>query len=398
MTINYTDRQVLGLLAPVLQVKIGWSETQYAHIVRAFLIAYAVGPLLMGWFIDRLGTRIGYAVSAAVWSLAAASHSLARTVSGFATARFALGLGESGNFPAAIKAIAEWFPKKERALATGIFNSGTNAGATIAPLIVPWIAIRLGWQFAFLFTAGFSAVWIVCWLTLYREPQEDRRLSPAELNYIFSDAAEPVRHISWLELLVHRQCWAFVLGKSLTDPVWWFFLFWLPKFFSTVHGVSLMGLGLPLVIIYNSATVGSVFGGWLPHRFLNAGWQLNRARKVAMLICAGAVVPVIIAAKVHSLWGAVAVIGLAVAAHQGWSSNLFTLASDLFPKNAVASVVGMGSCGGALGGAMIATLTAFLLQLTHSYIPIFFIASVIYLLALLVIHVLAPRLHPAIVA
>jgi ACS family hexuronate transporter-like MFS transporter len=395
MTINYTDRQVLGLLAPLLQVKIGWSEEQYASIVRAFLIAYAVGPLLMGWFTDRFGARIGYAVSAAVWSLAAASHSLARTVSGFRIARFALGLGESGNFPAAVKTIAEWFPKKERALATGIFNSGTNAGATIAPLIVPWIAMRLGWQFAFLFTGAFSAVWIVCWLTLYREPQEDRRLSPAELNYILSDNVGPARHMSWLSLLVHRQCWAFVLGKSLTDPVWWFFLFWLPKFFSTVHGVSLMGLGLPLVVIYNSATLGSIFGGWLPERFLNAGWQINRARKVAMLICAGAVVPVMLAARIHSLWGGIAIISLAVAAHQGWSSNLFTLASDLFPKNAVASVVGMGSCGGALGGAMIATLTGFLLQLTHSYLPIFFIAGIIYLLALLVIHALAPRLRPA---
>jgi len=380
----------------MLQVKIGWDEKQYAYIGTAFLVAYAIGLPVMGRFIDRVGTRLGYSVSIAVWSLAAISHSFVRTAFGFGVARFALGLGESGNFPAAIKTVAEWFPKRERALATGIFNSGTNAGATIAPLVVPWIAVRLGWQFAFLFTGAFSAIWIACWLSIYRKPNEDARLSAAELNYILSDPAEPNTRLSWSELLVHRQTWAFVLGKFLTDPIWWFFLFWLPKFFSSVHGVTLMGLGLPLIVIYNSATIGSIVGGWLPAHFLKTGWPANRARKTAMLICACAVIPVLVAARVQSLWAAVVVISIAVAAHQGWSANLFTLVSDLFPKNAVASVVGIGSFAGSMGGALIATFTGFLLQLTHSYVPIFFIAAFIYLLAFLVIQSLTPRLQPVV--
>ena len=249
-TINYTDRQVLGLLAPTLQATIGWSEAQYAYIGTAFLIAYALGLLFMGRLIDRVGTRFGYAVAIAIWSLAALAHALVRSALGFGLVRFALGFGEAGNFPAAIKAIAEWFPKKERALATGIFNSGTNAGATIAPLVVPWIALRLGWQFAFLFTGGFSAVWIACWLTIYRRPQDDKRISAWELDYVLSDPVERPAKITWSHLLTYRQTWTFVLGKFLTDPIWWFFLFWLPKFFSTVHGVSLKGLGLPLIVIY----------------------------------------------------------------------------------------------------------------------------------------------------
>ena len=393
-TINYTDRQVLGLLAPLLQVKIGWDEKQYSYISTAFLVAYALGLPFIGRFIDRVGTRIGYSTAIAIWSLAAISHSMARSAFGFGVARFALGIGESGNFPAAVKTIAEWFPKKERAFATGIFNSGTNAGATIAPLVVPWIALRFGWQFAFLFTGLFSAIWIVCWLTFYRRPQDDPKLSASELNYILSDPAETSVQLSWLNLLAHRQTWAFVLGKFLTDPIWWFFLFWLPKYFSTVYGVSLLGLGLPLIIIYNGATVGSIFGGWLPVRFLKLGWTINRARKTAMLVCSVAVIPVLLAARIHSLWGAVAVISIAVAAHQGWSANLFTLSSDLFPKSAVASVVGIGTFFGSIGGALIATFVGFLLQWTHSYVPIFFIAAFVYLFALVVIHAITPRLQP----
>jgi MFS transporter, ACS family, hexuronate transporter len=392
--INYTDRQVLGLLAPMLQVKIGWSETQYAYIGTSFLIAYALGLLFMGPLIDRVGTRLGYAIAIGIWSLAALAHALVQSTLGFGIVRFALGFGESGNFPAAIKTIAEWFPKKERALATGIFNSGTNAGATIAPLVVPWIALRLGWQFAFLFTGVFSAMWIVCWLTIYRRPVEDKRVSPWELEHILSDPPEPSAKIEWSHLLTYRQTWTFVLAKFLTDPIWWFFLFWLPKFLSTVHGVSLHGMGLPLIVIYNSATVGSIFGGWLAARLIQAGWTVNRARKTAMLVCAIAVLPVMLAARIQSLWGAVALISIAVAAHQGWSANLYTIVSDMFPKSAVASVVGMGSFGGAIGGALIATLTGFLLQVTHSYVPIFLIAGLVYLIALLVIQSLSPGLQP----
>ena len=323
------------------------------------------------------------------------SHALARTPFGFGLARFGLGFGESGSFPAAVKTVAEWFPKKERTLATGFFNSGTNVGATVAPFVVPRIAERFGWQFAFLFTGVFSAIWIVSWLAIYRSPQDDPRLSPAELKYILSDS-EGTKDVQlpWLSLLIHRQTWAFLLGKSLTDPIWWFFLFWLPKFLYSVHGVKILSLTLPLIVIYNSATVGGLFGGWLPGRFLKAGWSSNRARKVSMLICASAVIPVVFAARTHSLWGTIALISLAVAAHQGWSANMFTLSSDLFPKKAVASVVGIGSCAGAIGGALMATFTGFLLQLTHSYVPIFFIAGFIYLVALMVIHSLTPRLQP----
>jgi ACS family hexuronate transporter-like MFS transporter len=394
-TINYMDRQVLGLLNPLLQARIGWNNIQYGYIVDAFVAAYAIGFLFMGGFIDRVGTRIGYAVSIAIWSVAAMSHALVRTALGFGAARFALGLGESGNFPAGIKTVAEWFPRKERALATGIFNCGTNVGATIAPFVVPWIAIHWGWQFGFLFTGIFSAIWVVVWLKIYRKPQEHPKVSAAELAYIQSDPPEPSVRIAWSALLPHRQAWAFIIAKFLTDPIWWFYLYWLPTYLTTQHGVSLTGLGLPLLIIYNAASVGSIFGGWLPAKFLKAGWTVNRARKVAMLICAAGVVPIVMVARVRSLWAAVALISLATAAHQGWSANLFTLASDMFPQRAVASVVGIGGFGGAIGGMCIATFTGFLLQLTGSYVPIFVIAGSVYLIALVFVQLLAPHLKPA---
>jgi MFS transporter, ACS family, aldohexuronate transporter len=394
-TINYVDRQVFGLLTPLLQTKIGWNEIQYGYIVASFQAAYAIGLLLMGGVIDRIGTRLGYAAAIAIWSLSAMAHALVHSALGFGVVRFFLGLGESGNFPAAIKTVAEWFPKKERALATGIFNSGTNIGAIIAPLVVPWIAVHLGWQFAFLFTGVFSAIWVVCWLVIYRKPQEHPRVSAAELDYIQSEPIEPTVKIAWLRLLPHRQTWAFIIGKFLTDPVWWFFLFWLPKFFATEHKLTLTGLGLPLIVIYTGASVGSIFGGWLPARLLKAGWTVNRARKTTMLVCAIAVVPIVIAAGVQSLWGAVALISLATAAHQGWSANIFTLVSDMFPRRAVASVVGIGGFGGAVGGALIAVFVGFVLQHTHSYVPVFIIAGSAYLLALLIIQLLVPRLQPA---
>ena len=394
-TMNYVDRQILGLLAPVLEKNIGWNEIQYGYIVTAFQGAYAVGLLLMGRLIDRIGTRAGYALSIGLWSLAAMAHALARTPLGFGAARVALGFGEAGNFPAAIKTVAEWFPRKERALATGVFNSGTNLGAAVAPLFVLWIAARLGWQFAFLSTGLLSAIPIIFWVRMYRKPQEHPRLSAAELHYIQSDAVEPAAKIPWTRLLPHRQTWAFLIGKFLTDPIWWFFLFWLPKFLYTQHGLSLTGLGLPLVVIYNAACVGSICGGWLPAKLLKAGWSVNRARKTAMLVCALAVVPIVVAAHVKGLWTAVALISLAAAAHQGWSANLFTLTSDMFPQRAVASVVGIGGFGGAIGGMFIASFAGWVLQITGSYLPMFIIAASVYLLALGLIHVLAPRLSPA---
>jgi MFS transporter, ACS family, hexuronate transporter len=394
-TMNYVDRQILGLLAPVLEKSIGWNQVQYGYIVTAFQGAYAVGLLLMGRLMDWIGARAGYALSMGIWSLAAAAHALARTPLGFGAARVALGIGEAGNFPAAIKTVAEWFPKKERALATGVFNSGTNLGATLTPLIIPWVVERYGWQFAFLSTGVLSAVPIFFWLRTYRRPQEHPRLTRGELQYIESDPSEPTIKIAWLRLLPHRQTWAFLIGKFLTDPIWWFFLFWLAKFLNTEYGLSLTRMGLPLVIIYNAASLGSILGGWLPAKLLKAGWTVNRARKSAMLLCALAVVPVVIAARVHNLWLAVGLISLAVAAHQGWSANIFTLVSDMFPQRAVASVVGIGGFGGAVGGMFIATFAGWILQVSGSYFPMFIFAGSAYAIALLIIHLLVPGLERA---
>ena len=403
-TINYIDRQVLGVLAPELQRVIGWNEIQYSNIVNAFQGAYALGLLIAGRFIDRVGTRAGYAVATGLWSLATMGHAMVRTVAGFGIARFFLGLGEAGNFPAAIKTVAEWFPKNERALATGIFNSGANIGATLAPLAVPWLTVRYGWQSAFIVTGALSALWIVPWLTMYRQPAHGSwgGLQPAAG---FSPPLGSTRNsatnrdlapkIPWPRLLVYRQTWTVLLGKFITDPTWWFLMFWLPKFLNERHGLSLTQLGWPLVIVYNMATLGSLAGGWLPTRFFQYGWSVNRARKTAMLICAVAVVPIVFAAKASDLRVAVALIGLAAAAHQGWSANLLTLAADLFPQPAVASVTGIGGFGGAIGGMVISTFTGFVLQITHSYLPVFIVAGSVYSVALLLIHILSPRLEPA---
>jgi MFS transporter, ACS family, hexuronate transporter len=396
-TINYMDRQVLGILAPTLQHIIGWNELQYAYIVTAFQAAYALGLLVVGGIIDRVGTRIGYAIAISIWSLSAMGHALANSIFGFGVARFVLGLGESGNFPAAIKTVAEWFPKKERALATGIFNAGANVGAIVAPLTVPWITIHLGWRWAFLFTGIFSATWLVTWLVSYRPPEKHPRLSKEELSYIRCDEPENIVPIPWTKLLCHRQTWAFTVAKFMTDPIWWFYLFWVPKFLNAKHGLSLAQIGLPLVAIYVMADIGSVAGGYLSSFFLKHGWPVNRSRKTAMLICACSVVPIVFASTVAGTWSAVVLLGLATAAHQGFSANLFTIASDMFPRRAVASVVGIGGFGGAVGGMCIATFTGFLLQLTGRYLPVFILAGSAYLLALAVIHLLSPRLEPAVI-
>ncbi len=394
-TINYIDRQVLGVLAPFLQTEIGWNEIEYGYIVTAFQAAYAIGLLCAGAIIDRLGTRVGYAIAISIWSLAAMSHSLAASVIGFAAARFVLGFGEAGNFPAAIKTVAEWFPRKERALATGIFNSGSNIGAIVAPMMVPVVAATWGWQAAFLVTGALSAAWLVAWLLIYRTPEDQPKLSAGELAYIRSDPPEPTVRVPWSRILRHRQAWAFVAAKFITDPIWWFFLFWLPKFLNAEYGLTLLGLGLPLIVIFVMADVGSIFGGWLAGRFIRMGWSVNHARKTAMGICGLAVVPIVFAANADNLWLAVGLIGLATAGHQGWSANVFTLTSDMFPRRAVASVVGIGGFAGAVGGMMIATFTGFLLQTTGSYVPVFLMAGSAYLIALVVVHLLAPRLEPA---
>ena len=394
-TINYIDRQVLGILASPLQKELGWSESQYGWIAAAFTGAYAVGLVVLGRLMDRLGTRKGFSLAVLFWSLAAMGHALARTAFGFGTARFGLGLTEAGNFPAAIKTVAEWFPKKERALATGIFNSGSNVGAIVAPLTVPWIAINYGWRWAFIITGALGFVWLVFWITLYRKPESHPRVSRAELAYIRSDPAEPVVKIPWTRLLPHRQTWAFAAGKFCTDPIWWVFLFWLPKFLHETYGLTLSGLGPPLVLIYLAADFGSIGGGWLSSTLIKHGRSVNAGRKTAMFVCALCVVPIIFAARASSLWVAVGLIALATAAHQGWSANLFTLVSDMFPRRAVGSVVGIGGFAGSTAGMLIATVTGYLLQWTGSYVAIFFVAASAYLFALLVIHLLVPRLEPA---
>jgi ACS family hexuronate transporter-like MFS transporter len=394
-TLNYMDRQVLGVLAPDLQRVIGWNEIQYGNIVTVFQGAYAVGLLLAGRFIDGVGTRTGYAIAIALWSFATIGHSLARTVLAFAAARFLLGLSEAANFPAAIKTVAEWFPRKERALATGIFNSGANIGAVVAPAAAPWIALHWGWQWAFVCMGALSAFWVLPWMAIYRRPEAHPKLTTSELRYIQSDPAEPAAAVPWRKLLPHRQTWAFIIGRFLTDPIWWFFLFWLPKFFHSQYGLELGDLGWPLVVVYTMSMAGSIGGGWLSAQFLKRGWSLNAARKTAMLVCAVAVVPIIVGATAGKLWIAVALVGLATAAHQGWSANLYTMASDTFPKRAVASVVGIAGFGGAVGGMLIATFTGFVLQITGSYLPMFVIAGSAYLVALAIIQLLVPRLEPA---
>ncbi len=394
-TINYIDRQVFGVLAPFLQDKIGWNEIEYGHIVTAFQAAYAIGLLCAGAIIDKFGTRLGYALAIGIWSLAAMSHALATGVVGFAVARFALGLGESGNFPAAIKTVAEWFPQRERALAAGIFNSGSNIGAIAAPLLVPIVAATWGWQAAFLFTGALSALWLTVWLLTYRTPDDQPRLSAAERAYIGHEPPGPRRRVGWSQLLRYRQSWALVAAKFITDPIWWFFIFWLPKFLHATYGLSLLELGPPLIVIFLLADVGSIAGGWLAGRLIRLGWSANRARKGAMLICALMIVPVIFAAKANNLWLAVALVGLATAGHQGWSANVYTLASDMFPRFAVASVVGIGGFAGAVGGMLISTVIGLLLQATKSYVPVFMMAGFAYLFAWLVVQALVPRLEPA---
>lgn len=394
-TINYIDRQVIGILKPTLQAEIGFNEVEYSWIVFYFQLAYAIGLLAVGRLMDWLGTRTGFSLAIVVWSIAAMAHALARSVFGFSVARFALGLGEAGNFPASIKTVAEWFPKKERAFATGVFNAGTNVGALATPLLVPLIVAAWGWQWAFVITGAVGFIWLIFWLLLYRKPEEHPRLSAAELAYIRSDPPEPESRIAWSKLFPHRQTWAFAFGKFLTDPIWWVYLFWLPDFLHKQHGLSLKQFGLPLATIYIIADVGSIGGGWLSSTLIKRGWSINQGRKTAMLVCALAVLPIVFAAKTSNLWVAVVLIGIAAAAHQGWSANIFTMASDMFPRQAVGSVVGIGGMMGSIGGMMIARLVGEILQRTGSYVPIFIIAASAYLVALLVIHLLAPKLEPA---
>lgn len=393
-TINYVDRQVIGILAPTLQHELGWTEIQYGQIVSWFSLAYGLGFLGMGRLMDRIGVRRGFAVSIIAWSVAAMAHAVARTAAGFSAARALLGLGESGNFPGSIKAVAEWFPKRERALATGIFNAGSNVGAVLAPLLVPWITLKWGWQWAFIATGTLGFIWLVFWLALYRDPESHPRVSPGELAYIRSDPVERTEQVPWRQLLTHRQTWAFAAGKFLTDPIWLFYLFWLPKFLDANWGIKLSHLALPLIVIYVFADLGSIAGGWFSGALISRGWSVNWGRKTAMLVAALLIVPTMFAPHARSVWVAVAIVSVAAASHQWWSCNLFTLTSDMFPRQAVASVVGIGGFVGAIGAVLFQRATGRILQATHSnYSVIFVICGLAYVSAWVIIHLLVPRLQ-----
>ncbi len=395
ITINYMDRQILGVFKTTLQHELGWSEIDYSNLVAFFQGSYAVGLLVMGGFIDRLGTRLGYTLAMIFWSLASMATAGCRSLGSFIAARSALGLGESGVFPASIKAVAEWFPRKERALATGIFNSGTNIGAVLTPLIAPILTVWLGWRWAFFIVGSIGFLWLIAWLAVYRKPEEHARCSPAELAYIRSDPQEKIEKIPWLKVIPYRQTWAFAAGKFCIDPIWWFYLFWIPDFLQRSYKLNLLQAGLPLATIYAIATIGSVGGGWISGAMIKRGSTVNVARKTAMFICAVCVLPIVFASRATDMWLAVFIVGLAAAAHQGFSANLFTITSDMFPTRAVGTVTGIGGMAGAMGGLFIAKIVGYVLQKTGSYMVPFFIAGSAYLIALLLIHLLAPRLQPA---
>lgn len=395
-TINYMDRQVLALLAPTLQKEIGWSEADYGAIVSWFTAAYAVGALTAGRLIDRIGVRKGFIGAIVVWSVAAMSHALASTVAGFSAARFALGIGEAGNFPASLKTVAEWFPARERAFATGLFNAGSNVGAILAPIVVPWIALTWGWRQAFVAVGAVGFLWLIVWLLVYEKPEAHAKVSSAELAYIRSDnESTNAPPIPWRAIIGQRQLWAFALGKMLTDPIWWFYLYWLPKFLDAKYGIKLATVAAPIIVVYLVADFGSVFGGWLSGSLMRRGWSTNRARKTTMLIAALAIVPTMMAPRVNSMWAAVSIVAVAAAAHQWWSANIFTLATDLFPRRAIASVIGIGTCMGSAGGFVFQRATGKILQANgNDYTPIFLVCGLAYVVALAVVHLLSPRLTP----
>jgi len=395
-TINYMDRQILGILAPVLEKEIGWNEMEYGRMVMAFQAAYAIGLIAFGRSVDLMGTKIGYAVAITIWSLAAMGHGLARSVFGFGVARFLLGLGEAGNFPAAIKAVAEWFPKKERALATGIFNSGANVGAVLAPLVVPWLTLHFGWKASFVVLGALGFLWLIFWWRFYGDPQTQKNLSASERAHILSDPVESGgTAIPWRKLFGFRQTWIYVVGMTLSSPVWWFYLYWLPKFLYSRYSLDLAHLGMPLVVIYSMTCVGSIGGGLLSSRLIARGWAVGTARKTALLVCALCVTPVTLIPEMAGLWPAVLVFGLALAAHQGWSANLYTMVSDMFPKNSVASVVGVGSMFGSVAAMLFAWVTGAVLQKTANYWPLLIVCGLAYLTALLIMHFIMPRVRPA---
>jgi MFS transporter, ACS family, hexuronate transporter len=395
-TLNYVDRQVLGVLGPTLQRELHWTESQYGDVVSWFSLPYAIAFAFVGRWLDRVGVRRGLGAAVIVWSLAAAAHAFARTTAGFSVARAALGLTESANFPGSIKTIAEWFPRRERALATGLFNAGTNMGAIVAPLLVPWIALAWGWRWAFIVTGSLGVIWVIVWFAVYRRPEVNANVTPAELAIIRADRTDgDTPTVPWLELLGRRQTWAVVVGKLMADPVWWFYLYWFPKFLDSRYGVKLSQVMWPLIAVYLVADIGSIGGGWFSGTLIKRGFTVNRARKTTMLTMAVLIVPTAFAPHAASMWVAVALVAVAAAAHQGWSANVYTLASDMFPPSAVASVIGIGGFVSGLGAWGFQRLTGRILQANGSnYVPIFMACGSAYVVAWVVIHLLSPRMEP----
>lgn len=400
-SLNYMDRFLLGILKPTIMQDLKWTETDYANVVFCFQLAYAIGLITVSRIIDRLGTRAGMALVVGMCAIAAASHSLVSTVMGFCLARFALGIGESGCWPGCAKTVSEWFPRKERAIGMGVVNAGSSVGATITPLVVPLILRLVAWPFVFLFTATLDVLWVCLWLIGYRSPEKHPWLKKSELAYIRSDPNPPVGKVSWIQLFGHRQTWAFLLAKGLSDPVWWFYLFWVPGFLAKQYDLttssaaaSAAAMALPVMVIYIMADIGSVSGGWLSMKLINRGWSINAARKTVMLGCALCVTPVFLVPQKIGLWPSVLLIGLAAAAHLGFSANLFTVATDTVPKHAVSSVAGIGGMAAAVGGMFVAKLVGYILDKTGSYVIPFAIAACIYLVALGILHFLLPRLEP----
>jgi len=394
-TINYIDRQVIGLLKPYIEKDMGWNEISYGHIVTAFQVAYAIGLLLSGKFIDKLGTRKGFSIAITIWSLGGILHAAAQSVFGFGAARFILGIGESANFPASVKTVAEWFPRKERALATGIFNSGSTIGAIVAPIIVTYITLNFGWRLAFIITGLLGFVWLLFWILLYKTPLNHPKVSKKELYYILFDNEE-ISHksLKLSELFRIRQTYAICFSRFVSDWVWWFFLFWAPDFLKKTQGVNIKEVVLPLIVIYSFASVGGIAGGWISGYFIKNGKSIDKARKTSILLCAIVVLPVAFAPLISNLWTAVLLISLATAAHQGWASNIFTITSDIFPKNAVGSVTGIAGFFGAVGGAISATVIGCILEITGSYFLIFAMASSAYIIAWLIIKLMIPEIKP----
>ena len=401
--INYLDRQIIGLLKPILEKEFNWTETDFSHIVMAFTAAYALGLLIAGGMIDKLGTKVGYSITVIIWSVAGMFHAIAKTVGGFSVARIFLGLGEAGHFPAAVKTVAEWFPKKERALATGIFNAGTSVGVVFALLITPYIYNHLGWHAVFWITGSLGLVWLIAWLYFYDLPSKQKRLSESELKYIESDSTQQGQlqiTVPWRRLFYYKQTWAYVTGKFLIDPIYWFFLFWLPSYFSTTFNLDLKKPSVELMIIYGATTIGSIAGGYLSSLLVKRGWAVVKARKTVLFIFAIIQISIISAQFISNVWVAVALISLVVAVHQAWATNIFTLASDMFSKESVSSVVGIGGMAGAIGGILFPIFIGYILDrykaqgnLTAGYNLIFTICGVTYILAWIIIHLLTRNIN-----